>query len=208
MHRVHDSWSMNPWDYIKPGLLVDGWVAQIRTSEGVPYHQIRTVDLALDRWGRLTSQGRCAMATAAAHRRGVKSAFRWISSNTPCSYMAVRDRELTKGVSERCRGPGGGARWWGGGFMLWRGGQRAQRVGQHREGVKRVRWLLKMTRVAAVHRGGKVWWRLGFEVRLYENIGRGNSFYTRFFPTTCDKHGLSFYTFSIRIWSRLVEDKK
>jgi hypothetical protein len=48
MDRVHGSWSMSPRNYIKPGPLIDGWVAQIRTSEGVSYHSIRIVDLALD----------------------------------------------------------------------------------------------------------------------------------------------------------------
>jgi hypothetical protein len=36
---------MGPWDYIKSGSLIDGWVARIRTSEGVRTLLISSVDL-------------------------------------------------------------------------------------------------------------------------------------------------------------------
>jgi hypothetical protein len=43
--RAHGNGSMSPWDYIKSGSLIDGWVARIRTSEGVRTLLISSVDL-------------------------------------------------------------------------------------------------------------------------------------------------------------------
>jgi hypothetical protein len=60
--RAHGNGSMSPWDYIKSGSLIDGWVARIRTSEGVRTLLISSVDLKTNDpggWGRRNRAERC-----------------------------------------------------------------------------------------------------------------------------------------------------
>jgi hypothetical protein len=55
MDRVHSSWSMSPWEYIKPGSLIDRFVARIRISEGVRSLLISPVDQKMNDPGRAST---------------------------------------------------------------------------------------------------------------------------------------------------------
>jgi hypothetical protein len=55
MDRVHDSWSMSPWDYIKPGSLIDIWVAWIRISKGVWILLVSPIDRKMNDLGRAST---------------------------------------------------------------------------------------------------------------------------------------------------------
>jgi hypothetical protein len=46
---------MSPWDYIKPGLLIVGWLARIRTNKGVRTILISFVDLKMNDPGRASN---------------------------------------------------------------------------------------------------------------------------------------------------------